>query len=250
MAGVLYAHFEHNYKDALENFDKAARSIKSSQKALGTSFHENTAAAIRNNIAVCSLKSGSDEKGASLLARKTKGLDAIPFYTHHNATLALEVCDEPRHRVKLGTASREKLEGVLMIKPRANLGAPAPRFFLYSLDWNSPLTLDQILKLEQGKPLAANGPNLLFPNRWCRNDWLPDAWCPHCEGTDWLDCTNRQCKGGKVAGKKPVLRGRHPNGQEVWGADPVFDVCPVCKGKNKIRCPWSLNGKIPERRKP
>lgn len=244
--GVIYAAEKRNYVKAEKYFEKAQDAI---EKGLGLDFHTKTAFAIRNNIAVVGLKTGDTNKGAGYLFRKTEGLKAIPFCNHHNATLALDVCEEPRHRVSLNRAKRKQLEEIVLIEPEENLGSPAPRFFLYSLDFDLPPTLGEVLKRAEGKPMEANGLDSLFPNIYWTNEWVPDDWCPYCEGTNRLECPNRRCKLGKVERKKTEHRYRDPNtGKKYYGMVPERVNCPTCNNKfgGKVECEWCNGGKVRE----
>ena len=91
MIGMAYASEKSDYKNAIKYFKLADKAIQSGQEVLGPSFHKTTESAIRNNIAVCTLKTGSGDKGASFLAGKANDMKSIPFCTYHNATLALDL---------------------------------------------------------------------------------------------------------------------------------------------------------------
>lgn len=157
MIELAYASGKSDYKNGTKYFKLAEKSIKASQEVLGSSFHKMTAAAVRNNIAVCAFKSGSADKGASYLAGKADELDSIPFCTYHNATLALEVAGDVRHGISLTKAGRKKIVSILATTPPENPGFEVPRLFLYLLEWDLPYTLDQIQQLEQGETLLATG---------------------------------------------------------------------------------------------
>ena len=189
MIGMAYASGKADYKNGIKYFKLAEKSIDESQKFLGKSFHKTTEAAIRNNLAVCAFKSGAADKGSSFLAAKGGEVKTIPFCTYHNATLALDFAGDVRHGIRLSKNGRKKLVSILATTPPENPGFEVPRFFLYLLDWDLPVSLDQVLEMEQGKSLSAAGDKTtaLSGNVYQTEKQLRDkGYLEHLQGTGFL----------------------------------------------------------------
>ncbi len=189
MIGMAYASGKSDYKNGIKYFKLAEKSISDGQAVLGKSFHKTTEAAILNNLAVCAFKSGAADKGATFLAAKKDGMKSIPFCTYHNATLALDLVGDRRHGIVLSKTGRKKLVSVLATTPPENPGFEVPRYFLYLLDWDLPCTLEQVMELEQGKPLraAADKTTALSGNVYQTEKQLREkGYLEHLQGTGFL----------------------------------------------------------------
>lgn len=241
MIGIAYAKGDANYLEAKKYFKKAEKLIKSGQKILGPEFHERTRASIRNNIAVCDFKTKAANKGATFLEAEAKKLDSIPLHTSHNAKLAMTKDKVLCYGILLSRSAVKKLGAILKMPQENNVGLAQEKFFVYSLDWDAPYTLDQILQANQGNPLPPN-PDPNFTAR----QLYEDDWCPICHGCQRMHCN--RCGGRRLIPAPPIwgVRGVNPTtGQRHMGWIDQGDVkCQNCRGTGRVKCNCCTNGKI------
>ena len=139
MIGLAYASGRADYKEAEKYFTMAARTIKDGQSILGPEFHAMTETAIRNNLAVCACKLGKGDRAIKMIEQCRKNED-LQFCLYHNATLMLESQKFDLSNIRITSGSKRKLVDFLAMKPPKNPEFNVPPYFLYLLEWNSPIT--------------------------------------------------------------------------------------------------------------
>ena len=139
MIGLAYASGRADYNEAEKYFKMAARTIKDGQSVLGSEFHAMTETAIRNNLAVCACKLGKGDRAIKMIEQCRENED-LQFCLYHNATLMLESQKFDFSNIRISSGAKRKLVDFLAMKPPKNPEFNVPPFFLYLLEWNSPIT--------------------------------------------------------------------------------------------------------------
>jgi len=157
MVGLALASERANYQQAKKHFAAAVRIINKHQRVLGEGYHAHTLVSLENNLAICKLKTGNGDEASRHFAAGGKA--EIPFALYHNATLLMEATNSNMSQIKFRPKSREQMVKILAKKSPATPGVEVPRMYLFSLEWDEPLSkssLSRLLRLN-GKPLANSG---------------------------------------------------------------------------------------------
>lgn len=189
MIGLAYASGKANYSEAEKYFNIAARTIKNGQKILGPEFHAMTETAVRNNLAVCACKLGKGDRGIKHIG-DCRQTEELQFCLYHNATLILESQKFELSNIRISTGARRKLVDFLAQKPPANPEFSVPPYFLYLLEWNAPITGDDLQVVLDGGKLAgshADKANNVSGSVFQTEKQLRDkGFIEHSQGTGFL----------------------------------------------------------------
>ena len=192
MIGLAHASGKADYKTAEKYFRIAERSIKETQAIFGEEFHQTTATAVGNNLAVCACKSGQGDQAARLFARQVESDSShkVQFCVYHNATLMMEYMDQGNSNLTLSSGNRRKLAGALALKQPENPGFEVPAFFLYLLEWDMPITRADFEDVVAGGKLKGRRANLkgaLNGSVFQTEKQLKDkGFSEHSQGTGFL----------------------------------------------------------------
>lgn len=244
MLGIAYAAGRADYRQAGTYLRMASRSIKARQGILGEDYHKLTELAVNNNLSVVNLKLSSAGKAFKLMKSNFELTTGdINLCTFHNAKLLLDAVENKTSPVSFPSSSRKQLSKLLATNTVAEASFQLPQKMVYFLQWSPPMPKSLFESILSGKE-EQKLPNEFESAALESNQLHPDIWCFYCRGTAIFKCPNSLCIKGKIEKRRPFLARVDPNtGEQFYGTERYYVMCPTCGGSDKVKCPTCIDGK-------
>ena len=229
MAGIAMCLENNQHATAHAIFTNVTRRIEE-QRAVRPGAHDKTLASVKNNDAVCRIKSLKGSSAANLLIDASGLVDPALKAVSLNAKNLAAVADGSEAQIVLSRPLRKQLLSVVARTPTAKMDQLRPGYY-YSTIVDLPRP-DATGKYPQKGTVDSLASGV-----------IRDHWCIACDGRGFLKCANKGCGNGVITVRVRQKLGENFAGP-VYGTVPVKKKCPVCSGGGGRRCVQCKGGRI------